>query len=39
MQYAAEGVPLVVLAGREYGTGLEPGLGRQGHRPARACAP
>ena len=35
MKYKAEGVPLVVLAGKEYGTGSQPRLGRQGHVPAR----
>ena len=35
MHYAQEDVPLVVLAGREYGTGSEPRLGGQGHRAAR----
>ena len=34
MKYKAEGVPLVVLAGAEYGTGSQPRLGRQGHVPA-----
>ena len=33
--YAAAGVPLVVLAGKEYGSGSSPRLGRQGHRAAR----
>ena len=31
MKYKAEGMPLVVLAGAEYGTRLQPRLGRQGH--------
>ncbi len=35
MQYADEGIPLVVLAGREYGTGQQPRLGGEGHGPAR----
>ena len=37
MHYADEGVPLIVLAGREYGTGVEPRLGGQGDgAPRRA---
>ena len=35
MKYKAEGMPLVVLAGAEYGTRLQPRLGRQGAVPAR----
>ena len=35
MRYRDEGVPLVVLAGREYGTRLVARLGGQGHAPAR----
>ena len=36
-RYAAEGVPLVVIAGREYGVGQLARLGRQGHgAPRRA---
>ena len=37
MAYQAEGVPLVVIAGKEYGTGSSRGLGGQGHAPA-GCA-
>ena len=33
MKYKAEGVPTVVLAGKEYGTGSSPRLGRQGPAP------
>ena len=33
--YAAAGIPLVVLAGKEYGSGSSPRLGGQGHRAAR----
>ena len=37
MRYRDEGTPLVVLAGKEYGTRLEPRLGGQGHAaPGRA---
>ena len=36
MRYAAEGVPLVVIAGREYGSGLVARLGGQGHRRCSA---
>jgi hypothetical protein len=35
MKYRAEGVPLVVFAGKEYGTGLVARLGGQGHAPPR----
>ena len=35
MQYQEAGTPLVILTGKEYGTGLEPGLGRQGPGAAR----
>ena len=34
-RYRAEGVPLVVLAGKEYGSGLLARLGGQGHGAAR----
>ena len=33
-RYREEGTPLVILAGKEYGTGLLPRLGRQGHPAA-----
>jgi aconitate hydratase len=33
--YQAKGVPLIVIAGQEYGTGSSPRLGRQGHQPPR----
>ncbi len=34
VRYAADDVPLVVLAGKEYGSGSSPRLGGQGHRAA-----
>ena len=34
MRYQAEGTPLVILAGQEYGSGLVARLGGQGHPPA-----
>ena len=36
-RYAAEGVPLVVLAGREYGSGSSRELGGEGHAAARGA--
>ena len=33
--YAAQDIPLVVLGGKEYGSGLVARLGGQGHQPAR----
>src|SRR5260370_17914096 len=33
MRYGAEGVPLVVIAGREYGSGPPPGWAAHGPRP------
>ena len=35
MAYQAEGTPLMIIAGKEYGFGLKPRLGRQGHEAAR----
>ena len=35
MRYRDEGVPLLVIAGREYGSGLVARLGGQGHDAAR----
>ena len=35
MRYRSEGMPLVVLAGREYGYRLLARLGREGHDAAR----
>lgn len=35
MKYKAEGVPLVIFAGVEYGNGFFPRLGGEGHKPAR----
>ena len=35
MKYADAGVPLVVLGGKDYGDGIEPGLGGERHAPAR----
>ena len=36
-QYAEEGTPLIVLGGKEYGSGSSTGLGRQGHAAARGA--
>ena len=33
-RYREQGVPLIVIAGREYGSGSSPRLGRQGQLPA-----
>ena len=35
MRYQEEGTPLLVLAGKEYGTGSSPRLGGEGHAAAR----